>query len=61
MGDNYLGFKYVGDHHEFWNKLLFGLYAQGEQTGDILNEDWLTSNKIDILDFDNEIWGKVTT
>lgn len=56
MGDDFIGYKFVGKNSEFWNSLLELLYDKGENIADTLNSEWLKGNGIKYLEYNSEVW-----
>jgi hypothetical protein len=57
MGDDMVGFKYIGKDGEFWNKLLKELEDE-DYTLEELNMTWLKENDIPFADYDNTKWSE---
>jgi hypothetical protein len=56
MGDNYIGFKFIGAGSLFWNDLLLHLYDEGADISDVMNEQWLSVNGIHYFAYDTLKW-----
>jgi hypothetical protein len=56
MGDDFIGYKFVGDKSEFWNGILMELHNNGHDVASVLNSAWLKENDIAVLEHDNDVW-----
>jgi hypothetical protein len=57
MGDDMVGFKYIGKDAEFWNTLLQELEAEDYMLEE-LNMEWLKENDIPFSEYDNKKWSE---
>lgn len=57
MGDDMIGFKYIGKDGELWNTLLQELEAE-DYTMEELNMKWLKENDIPFSEYDNKKWSE---
>lgn len=56
MGDDFIGYKFVGKNNDFWNSILFELRNNGRDVGEILNSEWLKENGIEYMEHDSNVW-----
>lgn len=52
MGDNFIGFKFIGEGADYWNTLLSNTYPEGF----VLTSDILVKNEISFVPYDNTKW-----
>lgn len=57
MGDDMVGFKYIGEGGEFWNTLLQELENEDYMLEE-LNMEWLKENDIPFSEYDNKKWSE---
>lgn len=50
MGDDFIGYKFVGDKKDFWNHIL------ETQDCSFLNSDWLKEKEVEVLEHDSKVW-----
>lgn len=53
MGDDFIGFKFIGEESDFWNGLLLKCYELGEDIGSVLNMEYLDKEGIEYLEYDS--------
>lgn len=58
MGDDFIGYKFVGTKSEFWNGVLYFMHENGEDIGRYLNTTWLNENNITYLNYDSNVWNE---
>jgi len=56
MGDDFIGFKFIGESSVFWNSLLQEKHDQGFDVPSRLNSEWLNSNGIPYVEYLSEVW-----
>jgi hypothetical protein len=56
MGDDFIGYKFVGENSEFWNSILLELHNNGKELAEILNSVWLKANNVPYLEHDSVMW-----
>lgn len=61
MGDDFIGFKFVGEDAGFYNKLLVEAYQEGQEVLMFMNSKWLNENKIPYVEYESNIWNEEET
>lgn len=56
MGDDFIGYKFVGEKAQYWNELMLKIYNEDEDT--TLTYSKLKLNDITPLEYDSIIWNK---
>jgi|GEM_PF-6083754 len=56
MGDDFIGFKFIGEEALFWNSLLQEKHNQGIDVSVVMNSSWLKSNGIPYVEHSSDIW-----
>ena len=57
MGDDFIGYKFVGDKKEFFNYLLEDQHNKGADFS-FLNAEWLKEKRIEVLEHDSKVWNQ---
>jgi hypothetical protein len=55
MGDDFIGYKFVGEDSDFWNNLLLQI-CDFEEIRGIMNSESLKKNNISFSDYDSNKW-----
>lgn len=55
IGDNFIGFKFAGDHKDLWNGLIEDFQNQGVDFS-FLNTGWLRENGLDFVEYNHGEW-----
>lgn len=57
MGDDFIGFKFVGSNADFWNAAILSRYEENpEEVIDMMNATALSENGFEFVDYDGEVW-----
>lgn len=55
MGDDFIGYKFIGEDSDFWNEIINKLCNHDEISNDI-NKSNLIENNISFSDFNSKRW-----
>lgn len=47
-GDDFMGYKFIGEGASFWNDLIYEFYANDES--EFLNSYWLKENNVEFVE-----------